>query len=1666
MPNHITLINSFERIEHSYADFEFFSLMISAAGYVGKRSTDDDTFHWKNVCPWLWGQVKPTIKFGCFEDNFADLSFISLTPADQGASPDPLELVPLQLKHPISDHSSSLLNRALNKRRDHRYNDNSQIPLIEYSDIPSAANGNKRFQEFVINEANRPIHVAEALNLNICFKIKRNTLTNFINRLQADGIDTTKIQFCAFAEFTPYDTLLQGTCVSGELYGRQIGKIIFAPTTGPDNCEYNAIVNTQPVQNIASENRRYRPWLQLRVHNEDWITSLDSHLKTLVNPLESILSFISDSPSSIANLRNDLLDQINLMLCQCHGYTSLSDNKFIRPLSLKGLQDDTPEDLTRLTRLATEAIELYEKDLGVQNANEIVTEVAGLIKTAMPQTDSTVHDTAFLNNLRSFCTTMTSPQAISYLLQQIFHKATAGLAEYVEINKRMSIANEGDITRLDYKGQNQRACIKSIIANIETVRGQAEHDATQLRQALAEAIVPHARLLLSRYLPDALKDMANNFVSSQIIDYLSDLLPDSTALNESPIPRKAVQPIVLDVGASVVSPSATMKPADITGFGILLREKKEPGIEWKCLNLASIKITDNPADALISRELIPIKLTKQNGLLRCSVNYSNQPLSSSNAFTRMSKAVGVKGTSSSEPIIDYIQYDLAKQDNDAVYQVPMLKYGATYETAAFVVDKAGAVPQSLRDTESEHPGDIRGVFDADTIVENIETLKYLREVGFGKPRLSETLPVIAEGVRTIDSEFHGINIAIPADPSTCRDQSVTSRVIFGNGAFRTEAQGIQFSNSETPSKLDFAFVRESDKLTVFSVTAITKRKLLLSIGSSSVETQTAYDIHTIAIETVEISENSFAIKVYVNDSKTPVTFDGKENVACSEKPLDAFRIKLSAQRERAENNELLSINKITYSPDNDASELFKSTENQLLLLYPDKWNTTPKVTESRTLVVFPPSTTFDNWDRWFVPSDEFLSDPDTGAKKRQHVVSEYFKSMLAKSAGTKEGNIDAFEFNDPACDSVGYAELVKVYPIVSPSESLHTLWFKYGTSNDQVAKAIDTKKLICKTTQGPSGFSFVTNPKNPELNISIPAGELWELRLFPAVQAADLIDKCHSFLSRNKTLKSNITGTEVLYHLFEPFTLRIESASGLPFENDKPERWTSEFLKSMKNAIEVKEENSKVLVFADAGKLKSQEEGTSHLISEVNIHWQTFQWDGRPLAPFPYREDVYIESQPEEVNAAAYEQKLREWEATAFANRPETEHFTETSRFTIHDSKIEVLRDDLNGSTKADVYRMAFTHRSRYYALNNQLKLSTFELLQMRDAQNVGSCWQRYFVKCRWAGEIPAPLVKCIIPLTRKYAPSKASASKKSTLNPDLLVILNEPPFRIGGLAEQIIPEVCTAGIDHQYLEIGPDPILTSPKAELVSKVWSEDTVKTIGRRQIGFFKDLGSDYPRFTASALVLPSPEPLDSQTSDTQFDWYMMKLTFRRVLDKNGTKLATQENDPQEYSSKASPPTWIQILPNSRISDDFTVESLLLLNKGFTSSLNSELVLTPANAAWNYANIDKKSVFSYCLLITEQVVEADGLTPTERYHSIFRFESENSPVLFPADPQSKTDLAALPKNGYARLLEIQSRKSLAEMLKNKSLWDVLYRSEDDQDAYARISRQSQPMKYSKPD
>lgn len=714
----------------------------------------------------------------------------------------------------------------------------------------------------------------------------------------------------------------------------------------------------------------------------------------------------------------------------------------------------------------------------------------------------------------------------------------------------------------------------------------------------------------------------------------------------------------------------------------------------------------------------------------------------------------------------------------------------------------------------------------------------------------------------------------------------------------------------------------------------------------------------------------------------------------------------------------------------------------LVLLSPAAWK--PQGMPSMDASVRLPSTHWDCWQRW------------TKSSASASVIASFYRTAAANAKNSDPKNALDLTVDDPALEPRFYFELMECQPDGTLSNAA-SRWVPVARplagSTGLASQRSQAAPFTCSWTNDPTKVGIDKrdpvsgNPGVPEgAVITVLEGHVYRLGIYCAITRESAAKFTDGVLMTQPSDDANLL-------LVSPQFIAIEAATAaLPCAADV---WHA-----LKPAI-ADLTNGNITVTFD---------GISRYLHRAELRRQVWRWQGRNTRIHPR----LLTDTPDEA-------KLLEWEAVEFGDRPDADSVVvpmKPNAPALDGSRSFTYREVLkNAQGDSDLrslhFRFAVTVFSRYEGLiPTAAARSVNGTRVLPGKENVVSSWTRLFVPCRRTDGGNAPRVRLVLPLTG--APSDDGAS------PGLLVVFDEPWHATGGLSERLQIRIALTAdpgeapdkLQHYYLEVGPDPIVShtelSPQRIDLSlttnaKPDSLDWPQPVG--PVGHYFDTTNSAALFNCTSFMISAPR-VNGVAADQP--WTFAKLQFRRVLWKKLRQLPLAKNAPKDAAAPlevvdmvASPftdPVWAQYLPPFSIFDD-TIFSPQHVRASFVD-LNSKgtLVFTNvdgSNCRLQPLKFDNNNYFLYAVL-TRRVFDVTGRADQEQFAGLFAQGTENWWTL--AYPHSTPQAA--PELGYrVRVIEVQQPFAV---LQGSTLFDDLFEPKSGGDAGARIVRISQPIDF----
>jgi hypothetical protein len=689
-----------------------------------------------------------------------------------------------------------------------------------------------------------------------------------------------------------------------------------------------------------------------------------------------------------------------------------------------------------------------------------------------------------------------------------------------------------------------------------------------------------------------------------------------------------------------------------------------------------------------------------------------------------------------------------------------------------------------------------------------------------------------------------------------------------------------------------------------------------------------------------------------------------------------------------------------------------------------------------------PATDLVTWDRWVGGDDSAAN-----REKRIGVWADYHEKApkphdLETPAGVKALTGRDLSIEDPAVDQAVHVTLEKLFGPGDPvAPKAVTLPAPHPLSSGEVTlRQVQSDPLPVVCNVGPRA-EIRPEPEDGSpvrrLVITVPEGSVWRLKISSRV-SKEMFRKRFSIPPQAEQAGD--------FFLFSPLSFLIEVAT--PALPNAEEVW---------RALVPTFADGKLEVLLDPERLEAGVRGKFVNVRYVQLQRQLWRPTGRP---FFREQDVAdmdgepftqlgfmrrppgapLELDPDPAPAERRLTSAMRWEVIAFGDRRDSDHLMIASTLKVTARSFapggtfrradKVIHDeDLTGDRRAHYYRFSVEVFSRYKGLFP--KVSVASQLGTRPHGTAGSrfltSWRRLFVPCRWPAReveaVPKPLVKLVVPLTEAGPGSGISARPGAQVAraSDLLVVLNEPWFEKGGLAETLAVEITRAEATRDGVpaagsefEFGPDSILTGDSLGVAGF----ESNAPLG--PIGHSFDTNTDAPLFVASSFILPPPTLRDPE-AEKDFSWYFARLRFKRVLTAEA--LAGSNGDAESELTDAY---WVQYLPDaSRLVLD-GLGDWDDLSFRFAGGQNGELVFfnrktrldVPVKSA---SHRTKYHRFTLWAVLTQVIRDAIGRPDQEKYVTLYQLNDDGRGVVFENFPRPEP---GADKVFRVRLLEVQER------------------------------------------
>lgn len=978
-----------------------------------------------------------------------------------------------------------------------------------------------------------------------------------------------------------------------------------------------------------------------------------------------------------------------------------------------------------------------------------------------------------------------------------------------------------------------------------------------------------------------------------------------------------------------------------------------------------LALTTPASPAVAARRMpIPIRGRYQDEARQTVVSYDNQPLAAASPLAGVSTAkktlheaadpVGVFGP------FRYVPATRSGTATDPCGPLPALKFGQLYQLTSFLIGNNGALPKSLAPSHPAAMGE--DALSLPAAGPDIHEWRYLRRVGIGQPRLAAPLDLrLSRDVLPLAREL-GLRAITAARPleryffDTAKGTGfltpgaswavVLGRVLTtGNphGAMEEGRWSLRFGLREDNP--------ENGTLRTEMTVAVTRTGATLTgtptVGGAPLPIRT--DATLPASGSIDLRWEWTGVSFQLRWRRADWGDNWSAGLEWTAPTPSTTRLYVVVERVAAATSdptfEMPQFARASGSsgPLNDGAAL--PDDPPLLVIPPDD--------PDRYFSLRPPGTDLQTWARWY-DMDLYLGMAGTSASDRLETWTAYHQQLPA--GPDAPATSPDLSFDDPAVAGVVF-ELVPL--LVEPRDPtaavrVESLFLPRRTTalpNAAVPHVQAMPWVVQRTLTASPAASRLTpvlaGASEPiGIAIAVAANEIWELRAHPAVAAVYFdrtaqrpgVQRFHSRFGEVITYDHQDTGTAATttYRLFTPWRLVLEVA-GREVIQFTPEETQALHLDDLD---EDKRPAARTRIAATIGwhavtasfdgrqvqarleKLRSTpivpvprqgqpfpasinlrgDPWRFRYVAGVQLRRQVWRWRGRPTPPLPF---AGAAERPDEFPLSPNDaDSLMLWDAAGFGDRSGIDLLDEGRGVAASTPSAELFVENLTDDPRALYYRFNAQFTSRYAGLfpvdPPDVIAAQLVRVQVPDAQehkweDQTTPWRRLVISCRRTTPVPRPSVRFVVPLTQ---PADAQALPGAC---GLLVVLDEPAFAIGGLAEQIEAEVVRV-LDPwnngslSRPQFGPDPTLRG-------QGWTRGAFEPAGPPPapadadppavalpmdivgpLGHTFDTDADAPLYVAASYFLHPPET-GGIRGDDSLAWYFAKIRFRRLLRPEG-------------------------------------------------------------------------------------------------------------------------------------------------------------------------------------
>lgn len=1022
-----------------------------------------------------------------------------------------------------------------------------------------------------------------------------------------------------------------------------------------------------------------------------------------------------------------------------------------------------------------------------------------------------------------------------------------------------------------------------------------------------------SEVLEASTLPDNTHSRVTDEIGAHADSWLRESELKSTKLTATPAPLEIT--LAAPVPDSADPDAATKDPyARLAGAAVLLRRT---GDDWHCLNAAKLRLDDGRLIGLVAQPI-----SYKDGVATAEIVYDGVPVTIHPPTTNAS-AYSIADSTTSVEIPEAAEYELIDFGSDIPAEdkdkykwalTPLLAFGREYQADAFFIHQSGALPIEL--ANREQPWRIRHTL---TAREEPRMITYQRTTAISTPQILRSKGAIGIGTSRAGQHAADLGSMIPDDVYPLARDLPRAGVTLGGPArsfFRRatggtlhlagepwsltieaiEARGfgssapslvIEICGGQQPVTFRLSLVGHQARLTVGDTSVV-----LSDVLEGDPLVPVTFMLRCEPAESAGSAGGLFAAawSSGTGNAKERAVPDPDTVTKLTE--LRGYYLLIRAGTDSSvEGAPSISFGSPLVQTPAGVQRAIEPDSGPVILLRDKDFSSVP---DKLVIGLKPPATDHATWDR-HKAHEQLLANEAT----RPDVIKRRIGVHAATLIGRELNHERAQSTSEPAIplglDDPAVAELLfELIPLFArghkrafgnrvdvPAEPSPSL--PGGSFENQVRT-----RLKWAQRDAVSGPEIKPDP-NPDsasgapLNPDKPAaGEVWEL-VVRAIVPQTQIDQ--------QTLHASVQAALIEYgpdRVGPAATVLIEiPTKQLPrFEQLRRSLTARTVGRSITvNQIPLNERD------VDHDRYWRWRSHRFAYLHDATLARQCWRWNGRPIYPYPFHKAIGGIVDDGRPTPEPHKEFLA-WEVQGFGDRDRSDYLTtrhELMPFAVSDLR----KEDSTADGRAQHWRFHLSAKSRYAGLIPNRRES--EVAPPVDGAQLQDLWRRAFVPAVPPPELKPPSVRLVLPLTESANTGEGNTQQP----PPLLVVLDDPWYDIGGLAEAFEAAVeLTDKVDvpidagtkagthlgrAELQQTGPDPIRTgagwpwkqiqSPDGQS-SSIVTHPLVHPVIEGPIGYTYDTGASAQRFAHSSFIV------GLQSAERLPDWSFACLRFRRV------------------------------------------------------------------------------------------------------------------------------------------------------------------------------------------